>query len=104
MSINEAIVIAFDPPAIQGLGQFGGFCLRAAADQRRGSGTWESIMQQIIDEANTRPELAHPLFTTFTTHRDPQFVVQIDREKAKSLNVPLPGSPRAAKLSMGRNT
>ena len=25
MSINEAIVIAFDPPAIQGLGQFGGF-------------------------------------------------------------------------------
>jgi len=39
-------------------------------------------MHQIIAKANTRPELAHPLFSTFTA-RDPQFVVEIDREKAQ---------------------
>src|SRR5437868_1591260 len=100
MSINEAIVIAFDPPAIQGLGQFGGFAYEL---QQTGGGSLddlESVVQQIIAKANTRPELAHPLFTTFTA-RDPQFVVQIDREKAKSLNVPFSQITSALQIYMG---
>ena len=100
MPINEAMVIPFDPPAIQGLGQFGGFAYEL---QQTNGGTLdelESVMRQIIAKANTRPELAHPLFSTFTA-RDPQFVVQIDREKAKSLNVPFSQITSALQIYMG---
>ena len=100
MSINEAMVIPFEPPAIQGLGQFGGFAYEL---QQTGSGSLddlENVVHQVIAKANARPELAHPLFTTFTA-RDPQFVVQIDREKAKSLNVPFSQITSALQIYMG---
>ncbi len=100
MSINEALVIPFDPPAIQGLGTFGGFAYEL---QQRRSGSLdelEGVVQQVIAKANTRPELAHPLFTSFTA-RDPQFVVQIDRQKAKSLNVSFSQISSALQIYMG---
>ena len=100
MVINEAVVIAFDPPAIQGLGQFGGFAYDL---QQTGGGSLddlEAVTYQIIAKANTRPELQHPLFTTFTA-RDPQFVVEIDRERAKSLNVPFSQITSALQIYMG---
>ncbi|HET9363673.1 MAG TPA: efflux RND transporter permease subunit, partial [Candidatus Angelobacter sp.] len=100
MTINDAMVIPFDPPAIQGLGQFGGFAYEL---QQTGSGTLddlESVVHKIIAKANTRPELVHPLFTSFTA-RDPQFVVQIDRERAKSLNVPFSQITSALQIYMG---
>jgi HAE1 family hydrophobic/amphiphilic exporter-1 len=100
MSINEAMVIAFDPPAIQGLGQFGGFAYELQQTSGGSLDDLEDVVHQIIAKANTRPELAHPLFTTFTA-RDPQFVVQIDREKAKSLNVPFSQITSALQIYMG---
>jgi hydrophobic/amphiphilic exporter-1 (mainly G- bacteria), HAE1 family len=99
MSINEAQVIPFEPPAIQGLGQFGGF----AYELQQAGGNLdelENVVHQVIAKANTRPELAHPLFTTFTA-RDPQFIVEIDREKAKSLNVPFSQITSALQIYMG---
>lgn len=99
MPINEAMVIPFEPPAIQGLGTFGGFTY----ELQQASGSLDELedqTHQLIAKANTRPELAHPLFTTFTA-RDPQFVVQIDREKAKSLNVPFSQITSALQIYMG---
>ena len=99
MPIQEAMVIPFDPPAIQGLGTFGGFTYEL--QQASGSlDDLENVEHQLIAKANTRPELAHPLFTTFTA-RDPQFVVEIDREKAKSLNVPFSQITSALQIYMG---
>ncbi|MGC2697013.1 MAG: multidrug efflux RND transporter permease subunit [Candidatus Angelobacter sp.] len=99
MPIQEAMVIPFDPPAIQGLGTFGGFTYEL--QQAGGSlDDLETVEHQLIAKANTRPELAHPLFTTFTA-RDPQFIVEIDREKAKSLNVPFSQITSALQIYMG---
>jgi HAE1 family hydrophobic/amphiphilic exporter-1 len=100
MSLNEATVIPFAPPAIQGLGTFGGFAYEL--QQRRSSSLdeLEGVVQQVIAKANARPELAHPLFTTFTA-RDPQFVVEIDRQKAKSLNVSFSQISSALQIYMG---
>ncbi|HEU4415243.1 MAG TPA: multidrug efflux RND transporter permease subunit [Candidatus Angelobacter sp.] len=99
MPIREAMVIPFDPPAIQGLGTFGGFTYEL--QQASGSlDDLENVEHQLIAKANTRPELAHPLFSTFTA-RDPQFVVEIDREKAKSLNVPFSQITSALQIYMG---
>ena len=87
--ISGAIVIPFEPPAVQGLGQFGGFQYELI-DQ--GSHTLQDIDQTthgLIRAAMGRPEKdLTGLFSTYTAN-DPQYVVTIDREKAKSLHVPL---------------
>jgi HAE1 family hydrophobic/amphiphilic exporter-1 len=88
-SISGAIVIPFEPPAVQGLGQFGGFQYELL-DQ--GTHTLQDIDKtnhDLIRAAGSRPEKdLTGLFSTYTAN-DPQYVVTIDREKAKSLHVPL---------------
>jgi len=85
--ISEAIVFATLPPPIQGLGQFGGFQFvvqdQTAHKLEELAGTAGALMQQ----AGQRKDLVR-LFSSFTAN-DPQYLVTIDREKAKSLHVPL---------------
>ncbi len=99
MSISDAFVIPFLPPAIFGLGTFGGFDFRL---QQTGGGTpdeLEAVLRQFIGKASQRKELTG-VFSTFTA-RDPQFVVTIDRERAKSLNVPFSQITSALQIYMG---
>ena len=99
MSISDAFVIPFAPPAIQGLGTFGGFAFEL---QQKGSGTLNELdatLQQFLAKARQRKELSG-LFSTFTA-RDPQYVVTIDREKAKSLNVPFSQVTSTLQIYMG---
>jgi hydrophobic/amphiphilic exporter-1 (mainly G- bacteria), HAE1 family len=85
--ISGAIVFATLPPPIQGLGQFGGFQFvvqdQAAHKLEELAGATYGLIQQ----ASQRKDLVR-LFTSFTAN-DPQYLVTIDREKAKSLHVPL---------------
>jgi HAE1 family hydrophobic/amphiphilic exporter-1 len=85
--VQGAIVFATLPPAIQGLGQFGGFQfvvqdLRAHTLEELASAT-----QGLVRAAQQRKDLVG-LYSPFTAN-DPQYLVTIDREKAKSLHVPL---------------
>ncbi|HET6936019.1 MAG TPA: multidrug efflux RND transporter permease subunit [Candidatus Angelobacter sp.] len=99
MSISDAFAIPFAPPAIQGLGTFGGFAFEL---QQKGTGSLEdldSTLQQFLAKARQRKELSG-LFSTFTA-RDPQYVVTIDREKAKSLNVPFSQITSTLQIYMG---
>src|SRR5579871_6706197 len=85
--VSGAIVFATLPPAIQGLGQFGGFQFvvqdLASHKLEELAGAAGGLMQQ----ASQRKDLVR-LFSTFTAN-DPQYLIVIDREKAKSLHVPL---------------
>jgi HAE1 family hydrophobic/amphiphilic exporter-1 len=99
MSISDAFAIPFAPPAINGLGTFGGFAFEL---QQKGGGDlneMETVLQQFLAKARQRKELSG-LFSTFTA-RDPQYVVSIDREKAKSLNVPFSQITSALQIYMG---
>jgi HAE1 family hydrophobic/amphiphilic exporter-1 len=85
--ISGALVLPFLPPAVQGLGQFGGFQYEL---QDQGSHTLEElakVTQNLVRQGNSRKDLAG-LFSSYTAN-DPQFLVTIDREKTKSLHVPL---------------
>ena len=96
---SEAFIGAFPPPAINGLGLYGGFTFEL---QQTGGGSMEelgSVLQQFIVKASARPELAG-LFSTFSA-RDPQLVVNIDREKAKSLGVQFSQITSALQIYMG---
>jgi HAE1 family hydrophobic/amphiphilic exporter-1 len=99
LAIPEALVLPFLPPPIQGLGTFGGFAYEL---QQAGGGTpdeLEGVLRQLITKGSQRKELTG-LFSTYTA-RDPQFVVEIDREKAKSLNVPVSQITSALQIYMG---
>ena len=87
--ISGAIVIAFEPPAVQGLGQFGGFQYELLDQGNHTLQDLDKVTHELIRAASQRPEKdLTGLFSTYTAN-DPQYVVSIDREKALSLHVPL---------------
>jgi HAE1 family hydrophobic/amphiphilic exporter-1 len=97
--ISDALVLPFLPPAVQGLGQFGGFAYEL---QDQGSHSLEELAnttQQLIRQGGARKDLTG-LYSTYTAS-DPQFVVTIDREKAKSLHIPLGQITDALSIYMG---
>jgi HAE1 family hydrophobic/amphiphilic exporter-1 len=85
--IKEAIVFIFPPPAIQGLGVAGGFQLQL--EDRGGVGLTE--LQQLTDEMIEAGNAQTSLKALNTTFRSgvPQLYADIDRTKAKSVEVPL---------------
>src|SRR5205807_8567626 len=86
-AISGAIVFATLPPAVQGLGQFGGFQFVVQDQGAHRLEELASAVQGLMQQASQRKDLSQ-LFTQFTAN-DPQYVVPIDREKAKSLHVAL---------------
>ncbi len=97
--ISGALVLPFLPPAVQGLGQFGGFAYEL---QDQGSHSLEELANtthDLIRQGSARKDLTG-LYSTYTAN-DPQFVVTIDREKAKSLHVPLGQITDALSIYMG---
>jgi HAE1 family hydrophobic/amphiphilic exporter-1 len=85
--IQGAIVFATLPPAVQGLGRFGGFQFVVQDQAAHKLDELAGATQGLIRNSSQRKDLVS-LYTPFTAN-DPQYLVTIDREKAKSLHVPL---------------
>src|ERR1700733_13941767 len=97
--ISGAIVVPFSPPAVQELGNFGGFQFVV---EDLGGNTVQALSQatnELARQGNASSDL-RGLFTSFTAN-DPQFVVTFDREKAKALGVPLSQITDALQVYMG---
>lgn len=86
-AVQGAIVFATLPPAVQGLGQFGGFQFVVQDQAAHKLDELAAATQGLIRASMQRKDLVG-LYTPFTAN-DPQYLVTIDREKAKSLHVPL---------------
>lgn len=83
--IANATVMAFGPPAIQGLGAASGFSIML---QDKGGNSPEYLAQQtqaFIAAANKRPEV-QGVYSTFNA-ATPQIKLEIDNEKAMKLGV-----------------
>jgi len=85
--VSGAIVFPTLPPVIQGEGAFGGFQFVVQDQAAHRLDELAAATQGLIGQASQRKDLVR-LYTPFTAN-DPQYVVTIDREKAKSLHVPL---------------
>ena len=86
-AIQDGFTIVIKPPSVQGLGQGGGFKMQV--EDRSGSGL-ENLMQAaqaVVAEAAKDPRL-QGVYTTFST-RSPEIYVDIDREKAQILGIPI---------------
>jgi HAE1 family hydrophobic/amphiphilic exporter-1 len=97
--VPGAIVVAFEPPAIQGLGSFGGFQFELQDLGRNTLQDIDTVAHQIVGASRQRKDLTG-LFTSYTAN-DPQELVQIDREKAKAIGVPLTQVTQALGVYMG---
>jgi hydrophobic/amphiphilic exporter-1 (mainly G- bacteria), HAE1 family len=97
--IQEAFIIAIPPPPIRGIGTAGGFKIqlqeRDTSEVNRVLGLAYGMMQQ----ANQTPGLTG-VFTTFTAS-SPQFFLEIDRDKARMLNVPIPNIFDTLSINLG---
>jgi hydrophobic/amphiphilic exporter-1 (mainly G- bacteria), HAE1 family len=97
--IPGAIVVAFEPPAIQGIGSFGGFQFELQDLGRNTLQDIDTVAHKMVAASRQRQDL-RGLFTSYTAN-DPQQLVQIDREKAKAIGVPIGQITDALGVYMG---
>ena len=86
-AIKEALVLAFQPPPIFGLGTAGGFELYL---QNRGEGgpkRMNEVTQEFLQKLG--PEQGFAYAQTLWRANVPQLYVDVDREKAKKAGVPI---------------
>jgi HAE1 family hydrophobic/amphiphilic exporter-1 len=97
--LTDIQAFPFLPPAIAGISSFGGFTFEV---QDEGGNSVEQLFnatQSLVREGNARKDLSG-LFSAFTAN-DPQFVVKIDRAKARSLQVPIQQITDTLQVYMG---
>ncbi|MFI5290134.1 MAG: efflux RND transporter permease subunit, partial [Polyangia bacterium] len=97
--LTDALVVPFLPPAIRGIGNFGGFQYEL---QDRAHGSLEGLAQathQITSDGNRNPKL-RGLFSAFTVNA-PQLHVELDRDRALSLGVPIADIAAALQVYLG---
>ncbi len=85
--IKEALVLAFNPPPIFGLGTAGGYEFYIQNRGEGGSKRMNEVTQQFLARVNTDKELGFA--QTLWRANVPQLYVDVDREKAKKLGVPV---------------
>jgi HAE1 family hydrophobic/amphiphilic exporter-1 len=98
--IGAARVLPFQPPAVRGVGVVGGF--QFVLQDRSGTRSLDelsAVADSLIGRAAQNPEL-RGVFTTFTAST-PLLDVDVDRQKAKALGVPVDQVFSTLQLFMG---
>jgi HAE1 family hydrophobic/amphiphilic exporter-1 len=98
--IPGAFVAAFPPPAIQGLGTFAGFEFQVL--DQTGAPTVDGLGAALggLMGAAGQSKKVQGLFSSFSA-ADPQLIVEIDRDKARSLGLPLSEVTDALQVFLG---
>jgi hydrophobe/amphiphile efflux-1 (HAE1) family protein len=86
-TIQDAFVAVFPPPAVNGLGAVGGFKLELEDRAGLGDSALYAAAQSLLGKAYQTPTLAGQ-FSTFQVNV-PQLFADVDRDKAKQLDVRL---------------
>jgi len=87
-AIKEANIVVIQPPAINGLGNTGGFSF--ILEQKESNDdiqAFEGVLQRFLGTANQRPEIMGAF--SFFTAKTPSYELTVDREKAKRLGLSL---------------
>ena len=86
-SVPEAQVNVFTPPAIQGLGISGGIDMRLQSRMENDPEKMAMVLRDFVGKINQLPEVLYS-YSTYTSNT-PHLYLDIDREKAEMLNVPV---------------
>jgi HAE1 family hydrophobic/amphiphilic exporter-1 len=97
--IEEAQTLVFVPPPVRGMGSAAGFSMRLQDTLGLPPDELARITQDFVAEANKTPGIANA-FTTFAA-ATPQVFVDVDRDKAQMLKVPVTTIFEAMRVFMG---
>jgi hydrophobic/amphiphilic exporter-1 (mainly G- bacteria), HAE1 family len=86
-AMPDAQIMVFNLPPIPGLGATAGFEFRLQDTEGRDPKELANVLNALIYEANQRPDLEQ-VFSTFRANV-PQYILEVDRDKAKAQGVPL---------------
>ncbi len=98
-SIQDAFVMVFPPPPVNGMGTIGGFKMMVEDRGNVGYDELYAATQKLVEKARTAPELAG-VFSGYQINV-PQLYADIDREKAKQLGVPLQTIYQTLQINLG---
>jgi HAE1 family hydrophobic/amphiphilic exporter-1 len=98
-SIQEAFIIVVPPPAISGIGSSGGFKMQIMDRQSSDMSRILPLAYQMMAAANKTPGLTG-VYTT-SSASSPQLFLDIDRSKARALNVPIPNIFDTLSINLG---
>jgi HAE1 family hydrophobic/amphiphilic exporter-1/multidrug efflux pump len=97
--IKEALVLAFGPPAIFGLGTAGGYEFYIQNRGEGGAKRLNEVKDAFLARANRDPELGFA--QTLWRATVPQLFVDVDRDKAKKAGVPIDDVFNALSATLG---
>jgi multidrug efflux pump len=98
-AIKESFSAVFPPPPVQGLGAIGGFKFQIEDRNGLGYEALDGAVKAFLAKAYTAPELVG-LFSSYQVNV-PQLYADVDRAKARQLNVPLPEIFNALQIYLG---
>ena len=98
-AIKEAFVIVVPPPPVRGIGNSGGFKMQLQDLDSSAIGRVLGTAYQMMGAANQDPRLTG-VFTTFSAG-SPQLYLEIDRVKARMLNVPVSSIFETLSVNLG---
>jgi multidrug efflux pump len=97
--IEDAFIAVFPPPAVDGLGTIGGFRLQVEDRADLGDEALAGVIQSVMMKAWQTPSLAN-VFSSYQINV-PQLFVDIDRDKAKQLGIPLANIYETLQIYLG---
>ena len=95
----EASVIAFNMPALPGLGMVGGFTMQLQDMSGHTDEELDAITKKIVAAANQRPEV-QGVYSTYKIN-SPNYEFEVDREKVKNLGVNISDVFTALQVNFG---
>jgi multidrug efflux pump len=98
-AIQDGFVTVIPPPPVRGLGTSGGFKLYVQDRASQGSAALQGATDALVAAGNADPAL-RGLFTTFRAST-PQLYADIDRTRAKTMDVPLGNVFEALQIYLG---
>jgi len=99
MTLGDGLAICFNPPPINGLGVTGGFQYEFQDRAGRGITEMEEAAKLFMQKAGQNPDLGR-LSTTFS-NTVPQIKLDLNRDKAKNLQVPIDSVFQALQAFLG---
>ncbi|MCS7465107.1 multidrug efflux RND transporter permease subunit [Stieleria sp. ICT_E10.1] len=96
---QRAVLFSFTPPPIDGLGMSGGFQMEVQDRGGNGFGELQATTEDLVAAASEQSSLAS-MNTSFRANV-PQLFVEVDRTKAKTMNVPLGNVFSTLQASLG---
>jgi HAE1 family hydrophobic/amphiphilic exporter-1 len=96
---NGGLVMMVQPPAVNGVGSFGGFQFMLQDQGNNTLSDLDRVAHQIVGASRQSKDLTG-LLTTFSAN-DPQVLVTIDRQKAKAMSIPLSQITTTLSVFMG---